>query len=283
MGRASRRSHARFRFVSDLAKSSTVQSRSGLPILAKYKHFNTIWEATLWQLSHNFQIFWFYLVIILTRVGKTVKLVSRLVRQFAFAFKTLLSVTFRVAAPSCDAFRIFLFGFDICACADQFENDYCFSVTSLLLTCAARWVQPRYTWSVNVIGSTKSTCFSNFAHIFGHVLSFFHAIFMSSTYTAVCDLESTDICHPSSISTLSKSPANGWPWRLRSSGAAGSLMLWSSCFRYSEPVCWTTILRKDEKVLVRLSFRLGCVRSPACAEQPGNVQITSKKFARRHL
>ena len=52
-------------FVTDLAKLLSVQSRSG---------------------------------------GNFVKFVNRLVRQFAMAFKTLLSVTFHVVAPNCNIF-----------------------------------------------------------------------------------------------------------------------------------------------------------------------------------
>ena len=52
------------------------------------------------------------------------ELVNRGVRQFATAFNTLLSVTYHVAAPSSDAFGIFLFGFDICTCADQLREQF---------------------------------------------------------------------------------------------------------------------------------------------------------------
>ena len=46
-------------------------SRSGLPVHAEYTHFNTntIWEQVSDTFSHNFQTFWFYLVIVQTRCG----------------------------------------------------------------------------------------------------------------------------------------------------------------------------------------------------------------------
>ena len=49
-------------------------------------------------------------------------LVKCLVRQFSKAFDTLLSVTFHVVYPSCDALRFILLGFDICSCADQLRE-----------------------------------------------------------------------------------------------------------------------------------------------------------------
>ena len=103
-------------------------------------------RARFWQFSHNFQIIFHKLVIVLTRCGNLVELVNRLVRHFATAFNTLLAVTFHVTAPSCDVLGICLFGFD----------------TILLWSCAARRVHPRYTWSVNDTGSSKPTCFLQF-------------------------------------------------------------------------------------------------------------------------
>ena len=50
MRRAGRKTHGRFHFVTDLANKFTVQSRCGLPVLAKYKHFCTIRE----QVPDNF-------------------------------------------------------------------------------------------------------------------------------------------------------------------------------------------------------------------------------------
>ena len=66
------------------------------------------------------------------------KLVERLVRQFATVFNTRLGVTFHVVAPSCDVFGMFRLSFDICICADQLRQNFLFSITILLLTCAAR-------------------------------------------------------------------------------------------------------------------------------------------------
>ena len=69
-----------------------------------------------------FQIFWFYLVIVQTGCGNPIKLVNRLVRQFARAFNTLLSMTFHVVAPSCGVFGSIIIGVDICIGADQLQE-----------------------------------------------------------------------------------------------------------------------------------------------------------------
>ena len=114
MRRAGRRSHARFHFVTDLAKWLTVHGRSGLPILAKCKHFNTLWEPISNNSPTISRSLWFYLVIVQARRGQSSCAPLRNSVQHTF-----LTVTFHVLAPSYDVFRIFLFGFDICACADQ--------------------------------------------------------------------------------------------------------------------------------------------------------------------
>ena len=66
------------------------------------------------------------------------KLVNCLVRQFAKAFNTLLSVAFHVVPPSCGVFGVLLLGFDLYACDDQLRKQFLLSTTVLLLTCAAR-------------------------------------------------------------------------------------------------------------------------------------------------
>ena len=47
-------------------------------------------RASLWQLSHNFQILWFSLVVVQARCGNFVKLANRLGRQFASTSKIFL-------------------------------------------------------------------------------------------------------------------------------------------------------------------------------------------------
>ena len=116
MRRANRRSHAQYQFVIDLAKFLSVQSRSGLAILFKYKHCSTVWV----QVSDNS-----HLVIVQARSGNFVKFVNRLVRQFATALKTLLSVTFHVVAPNCNVFVVSLIGVTCMLVLISFENDFC--------------------------------------------------------------------------------------------------------------------------------------------------------------
>ena len=62
---------------------------------------------------------WYYSVFVQAKCGHLRKLVNRLVRHFATAFNTLLSVIFHVVAPSCDVFWNCLVSINICACADQ--------------------------------------------------------------------------------------------------------------------------------------------------------------------
>ena len=106
----------------------------------------------------------------------------------------------------------------------SFENNVFFSNAILFLTCAARWVHSRYTWSMSDTGSSKSTVNWIVAHIFG-MLRVFPAIFMSSTQAVKndCNLRwryehshSETFFHPSSTRTFSnclshKRPPNGWP------------------------------------------------------------------------
>ena len=54
------------------------------------------------------------------------KLVNRLLRQFAMAFNTLLSVTFHVVAPSLDVFGIFSSVLTSVLVLFSFENNFFF-------------------------------------------------------------------------------------------------------------------------------------------------------------
>ena len=58
-------------------------------------------------------------------------LVNCFIRQFAITFNTLLSVTFHDAVPSC-CFWDFEF------VRMSYDNNVCFSITIMLLTCVAR-------------------------------------------------------------------------------------------------------------------------------------------------
>ena len=143
-----------------------------------------------------------------TKCGNLMELVNRLVRQFAEAFNTRLSVPFHVVAPSSDGFENLV----ICTCAD----------------CSLS-----YPWSKNDTGSSKSTIFCNCAHIFDKSWVV-PAIFMSSTYTDKknCSLRwrcwalpPIPILLQSGLSRIS-SPVRVQPMddrkRLRSSGTTGS-------------------------------------------------------------
>ena len=119
-----------------LSKANTV-----FQILPICKHFTTILEQV--SDSNNFQICWFYVVIVQAKCGNLVMLVNRLVRHFAKVLNTLPSVTFHVVAPRSDVFRIFFSFLTSVLVLISFENNFCCSITMPLLTCAARWVHPR--------------------------------------------------------------------------------------------------------------------------------------------
>ena len=118
MSRASRRSHARFHFVTDLAKKLTVLSKTCLQTLATCLHVNTLSSLTSLPQSPCLLVF-FLVIVFLTRCGSLVKLVNSLLHQFATAFNTLFSVIFHVVAPCCDVFGMFLLAEYIQDNADQ--------------------------------------------------------------------------------------------------------------------------------------------------------------------
>ena len=90
--------------------------------LPNTKRFSTIGEQISNHSHTNFQIFWFYLVIVQTRCGNLMKLVNRLVPQLAIAFNTLLSVTFHVVPPNCVSLQFW----HLYLCPLSFENKFRF-------------------------------------------------------------------------------------------------------------------------------------------------------------
>ena len=80
----------------------------------------------------------------------------------------------------------------------------------LLLTCAARWAHPRYTWPTSDVESSKSTFFCSVAHI-SRMFWVFSATCISSTYTdknyfhfakKLWAVSSGDLSNPSSSTFL---------------------------------------------------------------------------------
>ena len=72
-------------FVMDRASLFTDHKISGRPILAKYKHFRTNWEHTLWQFSTRFHFFFFEVVVIDAWSRYFVELLRRLVGQLTIS------------------------------------------------------------------------------------------------------------------------------------------------------------------------------------------------------
>ena len=98
-----------------------------------------------------------------------------------------------------------------------------------------RWVHPKYTWSRNEVGSSRSTFFINFFHM-GAMFRFFQPWWChprTSMKTILVSDERTSIpnsilfSHPSCDGTSSnclshESPASGCPYKFRSRGTTGS-------------------------------------------------------------
>ena len=151
-------SHARFHFVTGLAKWLTVQCKSGLPILANYRHFNTIRQ----QVSDISPHFPDLAVLFGDRPSKEWRLCE--VGHLSCAPIRSVQHTFAHDLP-CRSSELwcrweFSLRFShfvlVLIC---FENNFCFSITIMLLTCAARRVHPSNAWSVNNTWSSKTTCF----------------------------------------------------------------------------------------------------------------------------
>ena len=173
------------------------------------------------------------------------------------------------------------------------ENNFCFSITSLILTCAARRLHPRKTWSVDDTGSSQSIFFCNVGHIFG-MFWVFLAIFVSSIFTGKNNSKlrwkykhsHPGTFFPSFFNVHShETPAKGWQWRLPSSGTNGSLIE-SQCCRLLAFGILVRIFGQSSTERWRssgASFILTCVyaltASLACPEQPGNLEVMSRILA----
>ena len=143
MRRASGRSHSVPLFLTDLAKKLSAQS--GIQTV-KYNP-----RGSLWQFSNNFKIFWSHLVIVQAKSGNFVKLFTRLVCQFAIAFKLM----FEHDLPCRSSKLWYLYDFSL-----LFWHPYLW--WSTISVFPSRF----YYWRVPP-GSSKSTSFCNLAHIFG--------------------------------------------------------------------------------------------------------------------
>ena len=89
----------------------------------------------------------------------------------------------------------------------------------------SRWVHPKFSWSKNDVGSSRSTSFINFFHM-GAIFFFLPAIFLPIRTILVSD-EQTSIPNsvllpipvpqePPQIVFSHKRPASGWSYKFRS-------------------------------------------------------------------
>ena len=110
-------------------------------------------------------------------------LVNSLVRHFAKAFSTLLSETFQVVAPSCDAFRFFSSVLTSVSVLISLENNCCiFHHNSVIYLCCSLSTSTKKLDQASILGLPKPTFICRCAHIFG-ILFVVPDFFMSSTYT----------------------------------------------------------------------------------------------------
>ena len=159
MTRANQRSHARFHLDG--------LSKVDLPILATYKHVNTIREQVS-DNSPNLKVFWCYLVIVPAWCGIFLKLVNRLLCTFAIPFNTQLSVTIHVVAPCCCLWEWPPLSSTSLLVLISFENSFCFIQTDSVIDlrcslCTSKIYlvkQPCWVFQID--------CFFDYcAHIFG--------------------------------------------------------------------------------------------------------------------
>ena len=172
MKRASRNSNAWLHFMIDIVAWFTVQSELGLHMLAKYKHLRTTGRNSLKNLT-KFSRF----------------------SGFNYGRPNEVWKPFEVCQPHCAPIRnsvqhtservfpcrsskavmeFFSSVFTSVFVLRSIENHFCFSITTLLLTFAARWAVSRFSWSSNDVGSSTSTLFSNVTYIFGKLKFFLH-------------------------------------------------------------------------------------------------------------
>ena len=207
---------------------SRSQSRSGLPILAKYEHLNTIWD----HISDNSptirgssRVFWWSSK---QGLGTLWCCSVTFLRQFANSVQNTFERDLR-----CRSFQLWcLWDCSVrhwhCASADQLSEQFQFSHHNSLidLCCPVECIQG-YTWSVNDTGVVQgSTLFCSCSRHLWNVLSFFLASLCRPTHTDKNNRNfrwryghshpETSSPVPTSTRTFSnlllqKSPGAGWP------------------------------------------------------------------------
>ena len=99
-----------------------------------------------------------------------------------------------------------------------FEN----SSTIISFGLHSRWVHPKYTWSRNEVGSSRSTFFINFFHMESHILLLSSHIEKNNLCFRWPNKQTFSIWY-FLIQVLSQSNlANGWPYKFRSRGTTWS-------------------------------------------------------------
>ena len=127
-------------------------------------------RTNFWQISNRSQFFFFELMVVRAWTCDFVQLLGCLVRQFATS-RTHTQL-FRRPSRSKDHEEIFESNlsfwegnFSVAPAEILISNmSLSFSTKSLLVS-HSRWIQPKWTWSKNDVGSPKSTSFTSSFHI----------------------------------------------------------------------------------------------------------------------
>ena len=154
--RGKRLSHAWVHSATALASLLTDHTMLGLPILAKYKHLNSICEHAFdnspTDSSASFLNWWSSKQRLETLYNCSVFASSQSLNEF-------LSMSFHVVGPR-HSFCVRFFTpwiFSVAPAESRDPNISLYWQTTFSFGLRSRWVHPKYTWSRNAVGSPRST------------------------------------------------------------------------------------------------------------------------------
>ena len=127
-------------------------------------------------------LLFFFLMVVKTWCRDFVQLLNYFVCQFAISFHTFLRMSFHVVTPRSNVCIIFSdsSNFSVGPAEIRDSNIFLYSSNKPSFGLHSCWVHPNYTWSINDVRSSKSTCFIKFFHM-GSRFGFFPANLMAST------------------------------------------------------------------------------------------------------
>ena len=203
---------------------------SGLPIWAKYRHLNTIWEQTSAK-SPSF----FDLVIVQTRMRNLV-LLLRLPCQSAIAFHAFSSMSFHFVGSRWSFARGLSHPGNFSVAPKEIRDANILLKIQMIFSFGlhSSWVHPKWRWSRNDVGSSMSTSFINFFHVGASFRPFWchpHSPIKNNCCFLWANKHSQfgAISQPRSINASPKclshqSPASGCPYKFRSRRTTRSSM-----------------------------------------------------------